>query len=348
MSQSLSALPFLNIYIRLDTADTPTYRSSNREERGFNDPVPEAFLPSVEPFSTAIKAEMQDRTTATIQYEDLRCRLSKQVMADGSEWVCARRISDHLPELSDLGFAPHIFNHLHSLGEREGLILISGSAAHGKTTTAAGLLVDYMRSFGGLAITIEEPVEFLLKGRHGDHGQCFQIEASSDAEWEEALKRVLSWGPRYIFVGEIRTPKTAELLLNAATTGHTVITTFHGGTPEEALTGLLFLAEQAMGDGSADILAGCLTALMHQTLKEDGPFVRYLFTEENSPSDPIRSLIRENKVGMLSTYIDRISARLANQPAPAPSEQSSLPSTPPANNTKEELPPLPPLPPIRR
>jgi len=339
MANDLNSLPFLNLYIRLDGTETPTYRSNIREKSGFNDPVPEEFLPSIEQFSTAIKAEMQERTTATIQHENLRCRLSKQIMADGSEWVCAKRISEKLPKLQELGFANHIFNHLHSLGEREGLIMISGSASHGKTTTAAGLLVDYMTSFGGLAITIEEPVEFLLKGRHGDHGQCFQIEANNDEEWEEALQRSLSWGPRYIFVGEIKTPKTAELLLNAATTGHTVITTFHGGTPEEALTGLLFLAEQAMGDGAADILAGCLTALMHQTLKEDGPFVRYLFTEENSPSDPIRSLIRENKIGMLSTYIDRISARLANQPV----EQESKPTS----SENGELPPLPPLPPIR-
>ncbi len=338
MSESLSALPFLNLYLRLDETDIPSFRSSEHGNSGFNDPVPEVFHPAVEQFKTAIKAEMQGRATATIEHQGLRCRLSKQIMADGGEWVCARRISEVIPDIKSLGFAPHIYNHLHSLGERDGLIIISGAAANGKTTTAAGLLVDFMNHFGGLAVTIEEPVEFALKGRHGEHGQCFQIEANTDEEWEEALKRIMGWGPRYIFVGEIRTPKTAELLMNAATTGHTVITTFHGGSPEEALTGLLFLAEQAMGDGANDIMAGCLTALMHQTLKEDGPFVKYLFTEENAPADPIRSLIRENKVGMLSTYIDRISARLANQPLPLHNETSKTES---GND-------LPPLPPIRR
>lgn len=342
MPRPLNELPFLTLYLRLDGPDTPTYRSINRAEAAYNLLVPPDFVPSVEALGTAIKAEMQNKTVGTVQTEGLRCRFSKQVMSDGSLWVCARRINDQTPDIQKLGFAPHIYNHLHSLGTREGLILISGSATQGKTTSAAGLLVDFMRSYGGLAVTIEEPVEYLLKGRHGEYGQCFQIEPKSDEEWEDILKRIQGWGPKYIFVGEVRTPKAAELILSAATTGHTVITTFHGSAPEEALVGLLFLADQAMGKGSADILAGCLTALLHQTLKEDGPFVKYLFTEENAPADPIRSLIRENKIGMMSTYIDRISARLANMP---PSVSPNGGHGAPGGSA---LPPLPPLPPIRR
>jgi hypothetical protein len=92
----------------------------------------------------------------------------------------------------------------------------------------------------------------------------------------------------------------------------------HAGTPEEALMGLIFLAEQAMGPGVQNILAAGLTALINQTLKETGPIVRYVFTEPDAPGDPIRSLIRENKIGMMSTYVDRIAARLANGPRPMP------------------------------
>jgi twitching motility protein PilT len=346
MPHSLSELPFLNLYVRLDQQDTPSYRAKERNQGANNLAIPSDFLPIIEQFATAVKAELQDRARGVVQHGGTRCRLSKQVMADGSIWACARRIEETLPKLDSLGFAPHICNHLHSIGEREGLILVSGSAMQGKTTTASGLLVDYLQSFGGLAITIEEPVEYVLKGRYGDSGQCFQIEPQNEQGWEEALSNVLGWAPRYIFVGEVRTPKTAELLLNAATTGHTVITTFHGGMPEDALTGLLFLAEQSMGKGAADILAGCLTALLHQTLKEDGPFVRYLFTEENAPADPIRGLIRENKIGMMSTYIDRISARLANSPTSGPVSKS-VGSSGTTSGTSGH-PPLPPLPPIRR
>lgn len=313
MAEKLDQLPFLDLYIRLDANEEPTFRSRERGQTAVIRPVPAETRPAVDRFGTAIRAELQDKPTGTIAFEGIRCRLSQQKMADGSLWACARRIDTDLPDLEKLGFAPHIYKHLHSLGQREGLILVSGSAGHGKTTTAVGLLVDYLRTFGGTAVTIEKPVEYVTRGRHGENGQCFQMEVQTDAQWADTLERALTWSPRYIYVGEVRTPKAAEQLLHAATTGHTVITTLHSGLPEEALVSLLFLAQQVMGPGASNILAGCLTALIHQTMREDGPFVRYLFTEENAPSDPIRSLIREGKIGMLSTYIDRIAARLAGQ-----------------------------------
>jgi len=342
MSATLDQLPFIDLYIRLDATEPPMYRSSERSKSALNQLVPDAMIEAVDRFGVAIRAELQDRGNGTMDFEGLRCRLSRQVMADGSIWVCARRINAELPDLGKLGFAPHIFGHLHSLGQREGLILVSGSAGHGKTTTAVGLLIDYLKSYGGTAVTVEKPVEYVSKGRHGEFGQCFQIEVKEDEEWAPALEKTMDWAPRYIYVGEVRTPKAAEQLLHAATTGHTVITTLHGGMPEEALVGLLFLAEQAMGSGAANILAGCLTALLHQTMKEEGPFVRYLFTEENAPSDPIRSLIREGKIGMMSTYIDRIAARLANQPLGQP------PLGMAHGGIQNPNAPLPPLPPIRK
>lgn len=338
MPTTLDLLPFIDLYIRLDAPEKPMFRSNERSKAQLNQLVPDDLIPAVERFGVAIRAELQDRPNGTMDFDGLRCRLSRQEMADGSIWACARRINSVLPELSKLGFAPHIYNHLHSLGVREGLILVSGSAGHGKTTTAVGLLIDFLQNFGGTAVSIEKPVEYVTKGRHGTFGQSFQIEVKSDEEWSEALEKTMSWAPRYIYVGEVRTPKAAEQLLHAATTGHTVITTLHGGMPEEALVGLLFLAEQAMGAGAANILAGCLTALLHQTMKDEGPFVRYLFTEENSPSDPIRSLIREGKIGMLSTYIDRIAARLANQPL----------GQPPLGLSPAHAGGLPPLPPIKK
>jgi Tfp pilus assembly pilus retraction ATPase PilT len=68
------------------------------------------------------------------------------------------------------------------------------------------------------------------------------------------------------------------------------------------------------------MLAGSLTALVCQSLKDTGAHMRYIYAEENAPGDPVRALIRENKIGMLSTYIDRIAARLQNAQQMVPNQ----------------------------
>jgi len=258
----------------------------------------------------AVNNKLKELNDGAIESEGVRCRLSRQKLSDGSFWVCARRINTVIPDIEKLGLPPYIVNHMLGLGKRDGLIVVSGATGQGKTTTAVGLLGYYLKNYGGTAVTIEDPCEFMLAGRHGEGGQCFQVEVEKEEDWAINLKRALRWAPKYIYVGEIRTPKAAEQLLRAASTGHLVITTVHAGAIEEALMGIIFLAEQSMGSGVYSMLAASLTALVTQTLKNTGPHMRYIYTEENSPGDPVRALIRENKIGMLSTYIDRISARL--------------------------------------
>ncbi len=328
MTATLADLPFMYLYIRLDGEDKPMFRSRERSKAKSNQIVPDEYAPAIGRFAAAVKGSLE-KAEGVIDYEGLRCRLSRQNMAGGEEWVCARRIDTNIPELNKLGFASHIANHMHGLGTRDGLILIAGAADQGKTTTAAALLADFLRSYGGTAVALEAPPEYNLKGRHGANGQCFQFDVTNDDDWAVCLKRALLWAPQYIFAGEIRAPQAAEQLIRAASTGHLVITTMNAGAPEDALIGLLFLAEQAMGPSASGMLGSSMTALVFQTMKEDGPFIRYLFTEPDAPGDPIRSLIREGKVTMISTYIDRIAARLSNQPTGG--------SLPPLSN----LPPLP-------
>lgn len=307
---TLNDLPFIDLYVRLDQPEPALYRSKERGQGNLNKIVPEEYQPMIDRFMFAVNNTLSERTDGSIDFEGVRCRLSRAIMADNTIWVCARRINTILPDIEKLGIAPGICQSMIGLGKRDGLVLVAGATGAGKTTTAVGLLAYFLKNYGGTALTIEDPCEYMLKGRHGETGHCFQIEVRAEEEWAANLKRALRWAPRYIYVGEIRTPKAAEQLLRAASTGHLVITTVHAGSPEEALMGIIFLAEQAMGPGVQNILAAALTAVAYQTMKESGPYIRYLFTEADSPGDPIRSLIRENKIGMMSTYIDRIAARL--------------------------------------
>ncbi len=329
MSLTLNDLPFIDLYVRLDQPDRALFRSKEKGKGNINLIVPEEYQLVIDRFTSAVNTTLGDRHDGSIEFEGVRCRLSRQEMSDDSAWACARRINTAIPDIEKLGIFPSICQHMISLGKRDGLVLVSGATGAGKTTTAVALLGYFLKNYGGTAVTIEDPVEYMLKGRHGDNGHCFQVEVRAEEDWAVCLKRALRWAPRYIYVGEIRTPKAAEQLLRAASTGHMVITTVHAGSPEEALLGLIFLAEQAMGSGVENILSTALTSVIYQTMRETGPWVRYLFTEPDSPGDPIRSLIREKKIGMLSTYIDRTVARLKNQNIPAASGavSASLAST---------------------
>jgi twitching motility protein PilT len=308
----LRDLPFMDLYVRIDEGGrglsrfrTPGRDYSNNWSRTLPDPYRGESRIIAEELCQNL-----DNPDSSYVYDGMRFRQSYQRLANGQEWVILRRINSKVPSLDELSIAPHMVTQLRRLGQRDGLILISGPTGHGKTTMSFALLADYLRRLGGVAITVEDPVEYNLDGPQGDYGYCYQVQVGKDEDWATPLKRALRWTPRYIFVGEVRTPRAAEQILRAATTGHLVITTIHAGSVEESFMGLMHLAEQAIGGSANFMLAQGLTAAWHQTLNTTGPFLRYVFTEEHNNGDPIRSLIRENKVGMINSYIDKQIARM--------------------------------------
>ena len=309
-SKRLRDLPFMDLYVRIDQPGIARYRSASRDyTNNWTRVLADDYHAEIEQIAKDLKMK-SGNPDASYEFDSVRFRTSYQKLANGQEWVILRRINTNVPKLEDLGFMPHIAAQLRRLGQRDGLVVISGPTGHGKTTSSFALLADYLQSNGGVAITIEDPVEYSLDGPVGEYGYCYQVQVDQDEDWATPLKRALRWTPRYILVGEVRSPRAAEQIMRAATTGHLVITTIHAGSIEESLMGLMHLAEQSMGSVANYILAQGLTAAIHQTLSTSGPYLRYIFTEEGNNGDPVRSLIRENRVGMINSYIDKQIARM--------------------------------------
>lgn len=310
-STRLRDLAFMDLYVRIDEGGKgqARYRTPARDyTNNWSRPLPDQYRAD----AMAIARELHGTSDpdSAYEYDGVRFRLAYQKLANEQEWVILRRINNRVLTLEELAVSPNIIGYLHQMGQRDGLILISGATGHGKTTTSFALLADYLKRYGGTAITIEDPVEYILDGPVGEYGYCYQVEVGRGEDWATPLKHALRWTPRYLLVGEVRTPAAAEQILRAATTGHLVITTIHAGSVEESIMGLMHLANMNLGDGANLMLAQALTAAWHQTLGPKGPFLRYVFTEENNNGDPVRSLIRENKVGMINSYIDKQIARL--------------------------------------
>ena len=140
----------------------------------------------------------------------------------GSISMALRFVPASVPALEDLGL-PEIVAQL--ADEERGIVLVTGATGSGKSTTLAAMIDRINRVSSKHVVTVEDPIEVL----HGDHRSIInQREVGTDtATFEDALRRVLRQDPDVIMIGEIRDLATVETALNAAETGHLVLSTMH-------------------------------------------------------------------------------------------------------------------------
>ena len=314
--RKLMDLNFMDIYVRLDADTTPHYRAG----RGGTIDLPDADLPpeylsAAEELTHYLRKNFNGVESA-VDFGGMRLRATRLETAKGETWAALRRLPDKPMQLEKLGFIPQLPPILQDFGRRSGLILVCGSSGQGKTSTLSSLLSRYLEVYGGVGFTLEDPVEYALEGRTGSNGYCYQTEIHQEREWGLMLKRALRWHPRYIYVGEIRTADAANQVLRAATSGHTVLATMHSGNMEEALEGLLQLAERDLGARAPLLLAAGLICVLYQTFSANGLYAQFAITEADNPGSPIRAMIREHHIGQIRTISDQQMAKLLKNGRP--------------------------------
>src|SRR5262249_27183789 len=113
------------------------------------------------------------------------------------------------------------------LAERSGAILLTGPSGSGKTTTIYACLRHVARVSGGgrHVVTIEDPVEQIVEGVSQS-----QARPGTEFDFARGLRSLLRQDPEVIMIGEVRDPETAGIAIEAALTGHLVISTLHTGS----------------------------------------------------------------------------------------------------------------------
>jgi type IV pilus assembly protein PilB len=198
-----------------------------------------AMIGHIKMMAGADIAERRRHQDGRIQYETWRgtvdIRVSIYATIHG-EKVVMRLLNnrDTLLTIRDIGMAPRMLEALQrdALDAPSGVVMVTGPTGSGKTTTLYAA-VNYLNDASTSIITAEDPVEYMIDGI----SQC-SINPKINVSYAETLKHIAQQDPDVIVIGEIRDQFSAEVAINAALTGHKVLTTFH---TEDSIGGLIRL-----------------------------------------------------------------------------------------------------------
>lgn len=155
----------------------------------------------------------------------------------------------------DLGFYGDSYNRLKREIERpNGMIITTGPTGSGKTTTLYAILRTLNKP-GVKIITLEDPVEIKMEGVNQS-----QVDPSRDYTFAKGLRSILRQDPDICMVGEIRDLETAEIAIQAALTGHLMLSTIHTNSASGALPRFLSMGVKPF------LLAPSLNAIIGQRL----------------------------------------------------------------------------------
>ena len=220
----------------------------------------------------------------------------------GEPAVVIRRINEQAPRLEELGLPLEPLQRL-ALRKR-GLMLVTGIAGSGKSTTLAGMIQHMNESVERHVITLEDPVELIYSE---DRCVISQREVGTDCEdFGDGLRHALRQSPDVILIGEMRDAETVTAALDATETGHLVMSTLHTVNAPQTVDRILsfFPAEQhdQVRSRLADNLAGVLSQRLIPRLEQDGMMPAF----ELLVSTPhVRELLQEGKTAELARVIEQ-------------------------------------------
>ncbi|MBP7708528.1 PilT/PilU family type 4a pilus ATPase [Candidatus Pacearchaeota archaeon] len=163
---------------------------------------------------------------------------------EGKYGISLRVIPDIIIPAKDIGFPFELHTELRQL--RKGLVLVTGPAGSGKSTTLASMLDDRNAHYAERIVTVEDPIEYLIRPRKS---MIFQREVGTDLPtFDAGLRAALRMDPNVIMVGEIKDVETATMTLEASLTGHLVLATLH--TTDATSTVDRFISMFPYGDHS--------------------------------------------------------------------------------------------------
>lgn len=217
-----------------------------------------------------------------------------------------RYLPESIPTFEDLRLPVEKMQRLASL--HDGLLLVTGMTGSGKSTTVASILDWINTNEAKHILTIEDPIEFVHRNRKA---MVSQRELGADFDsFTDAVRGALRQDPDVVFVGEMRDADTIRAVIDAAATGHLVISILHAATAAEAANRIVSFFEPVERDLVRIQLHECLRCIVSQRLvpRKGGGRVlalEYLYNDTRQISDSLLSgNTRGLRIGMQQTLSD--------------------------------------------
>ena len=187
------------------------------------------------------KKAQDGRFTVLIEKDEIEVRVSVLPSEHGESIVMRILTPKKLIKIEDLGIRNEIIGQFKKeIKKTNGMIIITGPTGSGKTTTLYAVLKRIQKPEIKI-ITIENPIEYHLEGISQT-----QVAPERGYNFSNGLRAIVRQDPDIILVGEIRDYETAKIALQAALTGHLVLTTLHTNDAAGTIVRLQSLGEKAI------------------------------------------------------------------------------------------------------
>ena len=217
----------------------------------------------------------------------------------GDITLCLRLIPNELLTFEQIGL-PKILKEL--IRRPRGLFIVTGPTGSGKTTSLA-TMIDYVNTnLERHIVTAEDPIEYY---HYHKKSIVNQREVGNDVpSFSEALRRVLRADPDVILVGEMRDLETIEAAIQAAETGHLVLSTLHTSSAVKTIDRIIDIFPSGQKSQIRSMLSESLEAVIAQKLlkTKDGKS-RIPACEIMIANTAIRNLIREDRIYQIPSII---------------------------------------------
>lgn len=216
----------------------------------------------------------------------------------GSLAAVIRVIAFELPDANTL----HIPEDVMSAADfTKGMVLVTGPAGSGKSTTLACIVDRINRSREGHIITLEDPLEYLHR-----HNKCIvsQREVCTDTEsYLVSLRATLRQSPDVILLGEMRDHETIQTAMTAAETGHLILSSLHTTGAANTIGRIVDVFEPSQQHQISIQLSMVLQAVISQQLVPDVDGNNIPVFEVMRLNPAIRNMIRDNKIHQIDGVI---------------------------------------------